>query len=196
MIEAEGLRLLILHNGNDGNPRFNRHDGSARFERQHIRIRLIPRAFGKNTDFLAVFQAFEGIHNRADVAAVTADFYGFQMLAEKSHEPVMHHRFFGNVMNPFPSSARGINDVPYPIMIADINASPVRNFSLAVKPKRQTQPKNRNDDNSAEHSKGPLYDVPFYLAGTVTDLFIFWILFFSFRPLNVFSSINKFPLYA
>lgn len=148
MIEAEGLRLLILHNGNDGNPRFNRHDGSARFERQHIRIRLIPRAFGKNTDFLAVFQAFEGIHNRADVATVTADFYGFQMLAEKSHEPVMHHRFFGNVMNSFPGSARGINDVPYPIMIADINASPVRNFSLAVKPKRQTQPKNRNDDNA------------------------------------------------
>ena len=58
MIEEEGLRLLILHNGNDGNPRFNRHDGSSRFERQHIRIRLIPRAFGKNTDFLAVFQTF------------------------------------------------------------------------------------------------------------------------------------------
>lgn len=162
MIETEGLGLFIDHHGYDGNLRLDRHDRGARLEGKHFGVRLISRPFGKKGNLFAVFETFERVHHRTHVVAVAVDLYRLELFAEKAHKPIVDDGFFREVMDSLPGCARGINNVPYPIMIANIDTRSVLDLALAVKAERQTQPKDGNDDNPQEIEPFPSHVCPFY----------------------------------
>lgn len=158
VIQPERTRFFVNHHGNDRHFCFDRHHGRAAFERKHFRVRLIPGPFGKQGNFLPVSETSERIHHRADIRSVPIDGNYFQLLTESFHKPIVDDRLFGHEMNSLPGRRSRINNVPDPVMIADVHTGAVFYLSVPVKPKGQAEPKNGNHQDSQEIEKS--HDMP------------------------------------